>query len=203
MRGSGNGAISLVSEYVANRVTHLLGWPVPNVAWIYIEEGFPWVFGTDEFDDILVKSYGWNLGIDYIEQAAPLVTGKQIVPDEALLNIIYTIDLFFLNVDRTRMSGNFITDAEGRIQVIDHGQLMLFQQVSQMSTRLFPTHCFYEEYKNHVFSYKKELHQIELFKQAIQEIPANLLEETAFTKTSLLRVIEQRIVQLETGGVYP
>lgn len=200
MRGSGNGAISLVSEYIANRVTHLLGWPVPDVAWIYIEDGFPWVFGTDEFDDILVKSYGWNLGIEYIEQAVPLKTGEHIGMDPVLPDIIYTIDLFFMNVDRTRMAGNFIRDAEGKTWVIDHGQLMLFQPVSLPGLKLFPTHCFYEQYKNRAFRYKKELHNIPLFRQVVNEIPEKLLPETSFTKTALLSLIERRIFQLETTG---
>lgn len=197
MRGSGNGAISLLSEYIANRVACLLGWPVPNAAWIYIEAGFPWVFGTDEFDDILVKSYGWNLGIEYLEHLAPLQANDMVNTEQELLDIIYTIDLFFLNVDRTTLSSNLLKDGNGKIWVIDHGQLMLFQPVQQFGTQLFATHCFHEHYKNKSFHYKKELHDPALFKAVIDEIPLSITEQVHITKETLLALVKRRMEQLD------
>lgn len=197
MRGSGNGAISLVSEYIANRVAHQLGWPVPDAAWIYIEEGFPWVFGTDEFDDILQKSYGWNLGIENLEDIVSSDFDKDCIDDPQLLNIAYTIDLFFQNVDRTQQSGNFIRDKQGRTWIIDHGSLLLFQDVSRFGNELFVNHCFHERYKELRFVYDKRLHHKELFARVINEIPDAILAETRFTKDSLLILVENRIQQLE------
>ena len=68
----------------------MLGWPVPDVAWIDIPQDFPWTFGTDEFDDIVQKSYGWNLGIAYIPDATPMGLPQIDLSDSLLLNRIYT-----------------------------------------------------------------------------------------------------------------
>ena len=53
-----NAAVSLLSEFIANKVANKLNWPVTDVDWIYLPDNFPWIFGTDEFDDIVQKSYG-------------------------------------------------------------------------------------------------------------------------------------------------
>src|SRR5271170_7301291 len=66
MRGVGNGVQSLLAEFVVNFSAASLGLPVPGVETVLIPQGFPWTFGTDEFDEILQRSYGLNLGLQYL-----------------------------------------------------------------------------------------------------------------------------------------
>lgn len=67
MKGAGNGVRSLLQEFLVNRVSHLMGCHVPNAHSILIPDQFPWTLGTDEFDDLVKKSFGMNLALDFIE----------------------------------------------------------------------------------------------------------------------------------------
>jgi len=96
MKGAGNGAISLVAEFIDNRVSSLLNWNVPNAYWIEIKKDFPWTFGTDEFDDILTKSYGWNLAIENIEYIKCYNSSFDEINNSEILNKIVTIDYFLI-----------------------------------------------------------------------------------------------------------
>lgn len=67
MKGAGNGVRSLLQEFLVNRVGHLTGCHIPNAQSILIPDQFPWTLGTDEFDDLVKKSFGMNLALDFIE----------------------------------------------------------------------------------------------------------------------------------------
>src|SRR5258705_4210739 len=47
MRGAGNGAAALLSEFVVNRLAARAGLPVPDVFIVQIEAERPWDYGTD------------------------------------------------------------------------------------------------------------------------------------------------------------
>ena len=126
MKGCGNGMINLLNEFIANRVAHFLGWPVPDARFIHIRDDHPWQFGTDEFDDILTRSAGTNLAIDLIDGATLLAADEYATLPEDLLSQIYILDLFFMNIDRAQSSHNLLRDAAGQISTVDHGSLLLF-----------------------------------------------------------------------------
>ena len=197
MRGTGNGSLSLLSEFIANKVTSQLGWPVPSVEWISIKENFPWTFGTDEFDEIVQKSYGWNLGIDYIHSARQLSANSIDFSDNVLLNSIYTIDVFFMNADRTDSSCNLLTDIENRTWLIDHGSLALFHDLKKQGYSLFDNHILQELQNTGRLKYRKDLHNVNLFERAIDFVPESILMESKFTKESLLELIKSRINAIE------
>jgi hypothetical protein len=46
--------------------------PVPPARPLFLPEGLPWQIGTDEFDDLIQRSIGWNLGVTYLPGARPL-----------------------------------------------------------------------------------------------------------------------------------
>jgi hypothetical protein len=196
MRGSGNGPVSLLSEYIANKTAHLLGWPVPDVYWVQIRENFPWTFGTDEFDDIVVKSYGWNLGIQYIEGAIAIPLNSVDFEAEQLLDKVYSLDLFFMNLDRTSMSSNFLKDPQGKIWVIDHGALLLFHAPSKSQSTLYQNHFFLEQYPTMAFDFNRTLLNPDLFINTLAQIPAQILTESGFTQEALFGLIQDRISAL-------
>lgn len=193
MRGAGNAAISLLSEFIANKVANKLNWPVPDVDWIYIPDHFPWIFGTDEFDDIVQKSYGWNLAIEYVPDAIQADLKSLETADEVLLNRIYTLDLFFINVDRTETASNLLKDERSKIWIIDHGSLGLFQSIDKMGKELFSNHIFNTMLQNKKFVYDQVLHNHELFSETIDLIPDSIITETGFAKETILQHITGRI----------
>jgi hypothetical protein len=195
MRGAGNAAISLLSEFLANKVANKLNWPVPDVGWVYIPDNFPWIFGTDEFDDIVQRSYGWNLAIEYIPDAVQADLKSIEAADQVLLNRIYTLDLFFINIDRTQAASNLLKDVRDDIWIIDQGSLGLFQSI-EMHTKLFGNHIFHKMPGNRKFLYDQALHDKKLFSEAIDMIPDLIMIEAGFTKEILFKLLTERMDQL-------
>ena len=141
MKGAGNGTQSLAAEYIVNESARALGWPLPGAQAVLIPDGFPWEFGTDEFDDILQKSYGVNLGLEYLGdcQALP-IEAVRALPAE-FLSQMATLDAFFLNYDRLPKSRNVLRDLAGKEWLIDHGScLFLDGEMSGKPLALAPGH---------------------------------------------------------------
>lgn len=197
MRGSGNGPISLVSEFIVSRIATQLGWPVPDAQWIQIPDNLPWTFGSDEFDDIVQKSYGWNLGINYIQNSEPMHWDPRFLTDPVLVSALYTIDVFFMNIDRTKNACNLLRDANSNIWIIDHGALGLFQQGVKQSNGIPPNHIFYDQAEELKYRYHKIIHNPEIFQETISRIPVAIMQSTYFTKDSIQTRIRERIEFLE------
>lgn len=193
MKGAGNGIISLVSEFIANRIAHNLNWNVPNVYWIKIEENYPWLFGTDEFDDILTKSYGWNLAIQKISYLKSISPTFKEMRELDLLNQLITLDYFFINIDRSNLSYNFLLSKMNKVYIIDHGSLALFYNISMNDRRLFKNHIYYNELESILEFLDERILDIELFKAIFDEIPDKILLEINFNKEILTKIIEDRI----------
>lgn len=121
LRGTGNGAQSLVSELIVNRIAVAAGFSVPEVFPLLVPDAFPWAFGTDEFDDLLRKSFGVNLGIQLIEGAQPLSAEEVRALPLPFLHDLVAVDAFFGNYDRLETSPNVARDTYGRPWLLDHG----------------------------------------------------------------------------------
>ncbi len=143
MRGAGNGAGVLLAEFVVNRFASRCGLPVPDARIIEIAAGHPWEFGTDEFDDLLQKSAGPNLGLEWIPQARPLRHEELLKLPDVLVSQIVTLDLAFANLDRTINSGNLLIDGSGKHWIVDHGSCrFLHRQGKEFPKHLPAGHIF-------------------------------------------------------------
>lgn len=120
--GAGPGPFGLLTEYLALGIAAAFGAPVPAARPLFLPAGFPWMAGTDEFDAMLQRSTGWNLGIAYVEEARPAtpadIAGNDPATEEALAAIAAS-DCFLHNVDRTARNPNLIV-ARGRLHAIDY-----------------------------------------------------------------------------------
>ena len=115
--GAGPGPFGLLTEFIALGIARAVGAPVPAAAPVWLPDGFPWVVGTDEFDSMLQRSSGWNLGIEWLEDARPATPGD-LVPGPALAAIA-AADRFLHNVDRTARNPNLLV-AGGALRAIDY-----------------------------------------------------------------------------------
>ena len=116
--------------------------------------------------------------------------------DEALPNRISTLDLFFINVDRTENASNFLKDERDKIWIIDHGALGLFQTIDIRRKDLFSNHIFYKILQKKEFVYDPIIHDTQLFSETIDLIPHSIMTEAGFTKETLLNRIKARINHL-------
>lgn len=199
MIGSGNGVSSLIAEFIANNIANKLGWNVPISEWIIIPTDFPWNFGTDEFDDIVQKSYGYNLGIKFIPNAQIIDKTKLFESIKIYQDIIFTLDLFFLNYDRTMLSINFMFDESNELYIIDHGSLGIFDGFKLDSTELVKNHIFLAAECDFKPKFKYEILNIDIFKNIIDLIPNQVIEKSNFTKESLFQIIQKRIEILKSN----
>jgi hypothetical protein len=143
MRGAGNGAEALVSEFVVNRLARAAGLAVPDAFVVEIAAGFPWDFGTDEFHDLVRKSPGPNLGLEWIKGARPVPAADYNALPHAFVAQVVSLDLTFANWDRTVRSGNLLVDRRGQPWIVDHGSCrFLFQASRAEPYRLPADHVF-------------------------------------------------------------
>jgi hypothetical protein len=73
--------------------------------------------GTDEFDAMLQRSAGWNLGVAFIPDARPATAGDLVA--SPALAAIAAADRFLQNVDRTARNPNLLV-AAGALLAIDY-----------------------------------------------------------------------------------
>jgi hypothetical protein len=117
--GAGPGPFGLLTELLALGIAGALGAPVPAAEPIWLPEGFPWLVGTDEFDAMLQRSSGWNLGIAWIADARPAIPEDVAAAPGSTLDAIALADALLQNVDRTARNPNLLV-AEGRLHAIDY-----------------------------------------------------------------------------------
>ena len=75
--GAGPGPFGLLTEFLAlgiARAPSARRCRPPEPLWL--PQGFPWLAGTDEFDAMLQRSYGWNLGIAFLPDARPVAAAE-------------------------------------------------------------------------------------------------------------------------------
>jgi hypothetical protein len=117
--GAGPGRYGLLVEFLALRVAAAMGAPVPAVRPLALPEGFPWQAGTDEFDAMLQRSWGWNLGIALVPDARPVAAADLARFEPAALHAIARADALLQNMDRTAKNPNLI-ESEARLFAVDY-----------------------------------------------------------------------------------
>ncbi|TGM78411.1 hypothetical protein EHR01_08120 [Leptospira mtsangambouensis] len=192
MKGAGNGVKSLIQEFLVNRVCFSLGFNVPNVYPILLPDEFPWDFGTDEFDDLVKKSFGLNLMLDCIENQ---IETQELEPNSMSVEIknqIVAIDFFFKNFDRTKQSNNFLKDRTGKLWIIDHGSCeFLNESIMEESKTLPSNHIFVSEtIQNN--RYLSQIIQFD-FQRIIQEIPQSWVIEIGLKEKDIFLILNKRI----------
>lgn len=118
--GAGPGPRGLLIELLALRFTAAIGAPVPEAKPLWLPQDFPWTIGTDEFDEMLQRSFGWNLGIGFVADARSMSVNKVLAEPPAVLAAIAAADRLAFNVDRTRDNPNVLAGSDGRAVAIDY-----------------------------------------------------------------------------------
>jgi len=147
LSGVGHGAPGLMTELIATRLADLFGLKVPRVAPIVLRQDLPWQAGTDEFYDALQRSAGWNLGVEFIEDARDLTLDDLAAIPSEFLDRLAAVDAMLQNVDRRRQNPNIVSDPKGDLWAIDFGACRFLDRFTrfgeQMSFELPPNHFLY------------------------------------------------------------
>lgn len=157
-RGSGHGTKMLVSELIGGAVAQTLGFRVPEMVFINLDEAFGRTEGDEEIQDLLQGSRGLNMGLHFLSGALtfdPVVTSV----DAVTASQIVWMDALLTNVDRTVKNTNMLMWHK-ELWLIDHGASLYFHHswVNWEKYALSP----FTQIKDHVLlPYATELDEVD------------------------------------------
>jgi hypothetical protein len=123
-RAAGQGVRVLVAEVVCGELGRALGLPVPELATVDVAPELAVGEPDHEVQELLQRSAGRNLGLDYLPGALDFEAGADGV-DPGLAGRVLWFDALIGNVDRSWRNPNMLF-WHGRLQLIDHGAALTF-----------------------------------------------------------------------------
>jgi hypothetical protein len=118
--GAGHGRKALVAELVCGEIGRVLGLPVPDLVLVELDPALARAEPDQEIHELLERSAGTNVGLDFLPGALPYAPAVGPAPDSALAAAVVWFDALVMNVDRTPRNPNLITWHRG-LHLIDHG----------------------------------------------------------------------------------
>ena len=118
--GAGQGPRALVAEWLAGEIARVVGLAVPDLVLIDVDPGLGDAEPDEELQDLVHRSGGLNLGLDFLPGALMFnpAADPDVDPDSAA-DIVW-LDAFVTNPDRTAANPNLLV-WHGRTWLIDHG----------------------------------------------------------------------------------
>lgn len=124
-RAAAQGPRALVAEVVAGEIGRTLGLPVPELVLVEIDPEFGRAEPHQEIQELIQRSAGLNLGMDYLPGSLTFDPVAKSPPDADLAARIVWFDAFVTNVDRTARNTNLLRWHRA-LWMIDHGAAMYF-----------------------------------------------------------------------------
>jgi hypothetical protein len=121
--GAGHGRKALVAELLAGEIGRHLGLPVPDLVLVELDAALAKAEPDQEIQDLLQRSAGTNLGLDFLPGALPFAPAVGPRPDPELAAAVVWLDAFTTNVDRTPRNPNLLV-WHRRLHLIDHGSAL-------------------------------------------------------------------------------
>ncbi len=121
--GAGHGRKALVAEVLAGELGRHLGLPVPDLVLVELDAALAKAEPDEEIKDLLERSAGTNVGLDFLPGALPFAPRVGPAPEPELAAAIVWLDAFTTNVDRTPRNPNLIV-WHRRLHLIDHGSAL-------------------------------------------------------------------------------
>jgi hypothetical protein len=122
--GAGQGLPVLVAEIVSGELARGLGLPVPELVTVELDPALGAAEPDQEVQDLLRRSPGLNLGMDFLPGALDLDPGAFPV-DPGFAGRVLWFDALVGNVDRTWRNVNMLR-WHGAPYLIDHGATLTF-----------------------------------------------------------------------------
>ena len=122
--GAGQGRKALVAEVIAGTLAAALGLPTPALVTVDVDPVLAANEPDEEVQDLLRRSPGRNLGVDFLPGALDLDAGAFDV-EPAFAGQVLWFDALIGNVDRSWRNPNLLF-WHGRPYLIDHGAALTF-----------------------------------------------------------------------------
>jgi hypothetical protein len=125
-RGAGQGPKALIAELVAGEIARALGLLVPELVLADVDPALGQNEPDQEIQDLLERSPGINIGLDFLPGALPFNAAVGPWPSPDLAADIVWFDALVTNIDRTVRNTNMLR-WHGRLWLIDHGAALYVQ----------------------------------------------------------------------------
>ena len=119
-RGAGQGPKALVAEVIAGELARALGLPVPELTLVDLDPALGAGEPLIEVRELLERSAGLNLGVDFLPGALPFAPAIGPRPSRDQAADIVWFDALVMNPDRSARNVNLLT-WHGTTYCIDHG----------------------------------------------------------------------------------
>jgi hypothetical protein len=119
-RGAAQGPRALVAEVIAGELGRALGLPVPELVLVDVDPALAGVEPDPWVGELLLRSPGINLGLDYLPGSMTFDPRAGWQPDRELAANIVWFDALVTNTDRSARNPNILA-WHGRLWLIDHG----------------------------------------------------------------------------------
>lgn len=123
-KGSGHREKALVAEFLGGEIARKLGFHVPELVFLNLDEAFGRTEGDEEIQDLLQASQGLNLGLHFLSGAINYDPNVMKVGSLQASQIVW-LDAFITNVDRTFRNTNMLMWHK-ELWLIDHGSGFYF-----------------------------------------------------------------------------
>lgn len=123
-KGSGHREKSVIAELLGGEIARKLGFKVPELVFLHVDEAFGRTEGDEEIQDLLQASQGTNLGLHFLSGAINYDPNVMKIDAETSSRIIW-LDAFITNVDRTFRNTNMLMWHK-ELWLIDHGSSFYF-----------------------------------------------------------------------------
>lgn len=119
-RAAGQGLKALVAEVIAAKLAGSLGLPVPELVLVEIDPALGRTEPDPEINELITRSAGVNLGMDFLPKALDYSPARHGVVDGTFASEVVWFDALITNVDRTARNVNLLI-WHGQPWLIDHG----------------------------------------------------------------------------------
>lgn len=189
-KGTGDGPLAIATDWICLHLARLAGIPVPTPHLIRITPDLATEGQDPEINELIVKSLGINLAVEFLEGAVPYKPDQLGLVDSDLKRRIYCFDVLLLNIDRIDFNPNIVF-VEDRFVCLDFasalGIKMLMNGERYTERTLMPLirrHPFYGTKESSAFP-EFPVGQADL-EEIIQTTPDEWLPDADSTKQKLL-----------------
>lgn len=123
-KGGGHGSKAIISELIGGVVAKVLGFRIPELVFVTLDEAFGRTEGDEEIQDLLQNSKGLNFGLHFLSGAFTFDPVVHQV-DSQLASQVVWMDSFLTNVDRTVRNTNMLIWNK-ELWIIDNGATLYF-----------------------------------------------------------------------------
>ena len=123
-RGAGHGTKALIAELIGGEIARALGFRVPEIVFLNLDEAFGRTEADEEIQDLLQWSRGLNMGLHFLSGSLTFDPIVHRVDGKTASQVVW-LDALLTNVDRTIKNTNMLIWHK-ELWLIDHGASLYF-----------------------------------------------------------------------------